>query len=232
MPTQDREHVHAEEQRRTLQQQAQQRAELAQYEDGLARKRSEAEHEKQRQRNAEMVMLQVCVLTGAYCSPLFRVDFFVPICNCMFSFYFPSSSLLLLVNQPQRILHHPSSSHIQEESNKRQLNERRVAEESIQAERRATEKYKAELDKEVQRERALAEAEGRTLERRKNEDIYRRYVVVVCWYVFIVSLLFHTHIVYCTSHLAHPTSPHLHISTSPHLPPPHTQRVAIEIRRK
>lgn len=59
MHTQDREHVHAEEQRRTLQQQAQQRAELSQYEDGLARKRSESEHEKQRQRNAELVMLQV-----------------------------------------------------------------------------------------------------------------------------------------------------------------------------
>lgn len=69
---------------------------------------------------------------------------------------------------------HSPQMHPQEESNKRQLNERRVVEESIQAERRATEKYKAELDKEVQRERALAEAEGRTLERRKNEDIYRR----------------------------------------------------------
>ena len=67
---------------------------------------------------------------------------------------------------------HPPTT--QEESNKRQLAERRVVEESIQAERRATEKYKSELEKEVQRERALAEAEGRTLERRKNEDIYRR----------------------------------------------------------
>ena len=44
----------------------------------------------------------------------------------------------------------------------------------IEAERRATEQYKAELEKAVQRERALAEAEGRAAERRKNEDIYRR----------------------------------------------------------
>ena len=43
----------------------------------------------------------------------------------------------------------------------------------IEAERRATEKYKAGLDKEVQREKALAEAEGRAEERRRNKDIYR-----------------------------------------------------------
>ena len=30
-----------------------------------------------------------------------------------------------------------------------------------------------QLDKEVQREKALAEAEGRTQERRQNKDIYR-----------------------------------------------------------
>lgn len=36
-------------------------------------------------------------------------------------------------------------------------------------------KLQAELEKEVQRERALAEAEGKTRERRANEDIYRRW---------------------------------------------------------
>ena len=46
--------------------------------------------------------------------------------------------------------------------------------EQIEAERRATEQYKASLDKEVQAARALAEAEGRIREGRENEDINRR----------------------------------------------------------
>ena len=46
--------------------------------------------------------------------------------------------------------------------------------EQIEAERRATEQYKAQLDKEVQAARALAEAEGRIKENRANEDINRR----------------------------------------------------------
>ena len=46
--------------------------------------------------------------------------------------------------------------------------------EQIEAERRATEQYKANLDKEVQAARALAEAEGRIKENRANEDINRR----------------------------------------------------------
>ncbi len=46
--------------------------------------------------------------------------------------------------------------------------------EQIEAERRATEQYKASLDKEVQAARALAEAEGRIKENRANEDINRR----------------------------------------------------------
>ena len=49
--------------------------------------------------------------------------------------------------------------------------------EQIEAERRATEQYKANLDKEVQAARALAEAEGRIKENRANEDINRRRVV-------------------------------------------------------
>ena len=46
--------------------------------------------------------------------------------------------------------------------------------EQIEAERRATEQYKASLEKEVQAARALAEAEGRIKESRENEDINRR----------------------------------------------------------
>lgn len=41
-----------------MQQDSQQKAQLAQYQDELARKRAEAEHEKQRARNAELVALQ------------------------------------------------------------------------------------------------------------------------------------------------------------------------------
>jgi len=102
-----------------MQQDAQTKAQLAQYQDELARKRAEAEHEKQRQRNVELVGLQ-------------------------------------------------------EESSRRQEEQKAAVAAQIEAERRATEKYRADLEKTVQRERALAEAEGRTKERRANEDIYRR----------------------------------------------------------
>ena len=112
------EKVRWEEQRKAMQQDAQQKAELARYQDDLARKRAEAEHEKQRQRNVELVSLQ-------------------------------------------------------EESSKRQEQERAAIAAQIEAERRATEKYKSELEKGVQRERALAEAEGRAAERRANADLYR-----------------------------------------------------------
>jgi ATPase family AAA domain-containing protein 3A/B len=61
----------------------------------------------------------------------------------------------------------------QEESSKRSEVEKAQIAQQIEAERRATEKYKAQLEKEVQRERALAEAEGRAEERRRNKDIYR-----------------------------------------------------------
>ena len=62
----------------------------------------------------------------------------------------------------------------QEETSKRQEAERRVVAEQIEAERRATEKYKSDLESKVQRERALAEAEGRIRENRENEDVNRR----------------------------------------------------------
>lgn len=54
----EREKVHFEELRKTQQQSAQQKAQLAQYEDELARKRMQAEHEANRARNAEMVKMQ------------------------------------------------------------------------------------------------------------------------------------------------------------------------------
>lgn len=68
--------------------------------------------------------------------------------------------------------------HLQEESAKAKERERLVIEQQIQAERRAAEQYKAELDKQVQREKALAEAEGRIKEQRENEDVNRRIMML------------------------------------------------------
>ncbi|XP_042501456.1 ATPase family AAA domain-containing protein 3C-like [Macadamia integrifolia] len=48
----------AEEQRNLIQQQAQAKAQMARYEDELARKRMQADHEAQRQHNAELVRMQ------------------------------------------------------------------------------------------------------------------------------------------------------------------------------
>ena len=115
----EHEKVKWDEQRKAMQQDAQTKAQLAQYNDELARKRAEAEHEKQRQRNMEMVKFQ-------------------------------------------------------EESARRQEEQKAAVAAQIEAERRATEKYRADMEKTVQREKALAEAEGRAKEKRANEDIYRR----------------------------------------------------------
>eukprot|EP00850_Spirogloea_muscicola_P010829 SM000065S20178 [mRNA] locus=s65:90175:93564:- [translate_table: standard] len=54
----ERQKVLYEEQRKLVQQQAQTKAQLARYEDELARKRMQAEHEAQRERNAELVKMQ------------------------------------------------------------------------------------------------------------------------------------------------------------------------------
>ena len=59
----EQEKVRWDEQRKTLQMQAQQKAQLKQYDDELARKRLAAEHDKQRERNVELVALQEEVST-------------------------------------------------------------------------------------------------------------------------------------------------------------------------
>lgn len=117
------ERVRWEEQRKAQQQDAYNKQEVAKYQDQLARQRLEAEHQKHRERNLELVRLQ-------------------------------------------------------EETLKRQEAERRAVAEQIEAERRATEKYKADLEGKVQRERALAEAEGRIRENRENEDVNRRTLLL------------------------------------------------------
>lgn len=63
---------------------------------------------------------------------------------------------------------------MQEEATARQEAERLRIEQQIQAERRAAEQYAADLQKQIQREKALSEAEGRIKENRENEDVNRR----------------------------------------------------------
>ena len=55
MLLQEREKVHWEEQRKAMQADMHNKAELARFEDDLARKRAETEHEKQRGRQVELV---------------------------------------------------------------------------------------------------------------------------------------------------------------------------------
>ena len=55
---QEQEKVRWQEQRKSMQEDAKMKAELAQYQDQLARKRSGDEHEKNRERNAELVRMQ------------------------------------------------------------------------------------------------------------------------------------------------------------------------------
>eukprot|EP00898_Chlorokybus_atmophyticus_P000672 jgi/Chlat1/1605/Chrsp125S01866 len=66
---------------------------------------------------------------------------------------------------------------MQEESLNRQEAVRRATEERIQYERRQTDAQRAELERENIRARALAEAEGRALEARQNEDLNRRQLL-------------------------------------------------------
>ena len=55
---QETEKARWDEQRKTMQQDTQAKAQLAQYEDELARKRNDAEHQKNRERNQELVIMQ------------------------------------------------------------------------------------------------------------------------------------------------------------------------------
>lgn len=175
-----------------MQQDSQQKAQLAQYQDELARKRMETEHEKQRQRNAELVSMQVraaswgprngvqrtttSALLLALAEPWLDVpSWLVCCCGCVQSFggLPPLAPAHLHTSRVAAARSLSPISLLQEESGKRTEMEKAAIAQQIEAERRATEKYKASLEKEVQRERALAEAEGRAEERRRNKDIYR-----------------------------------------------------------
>jgi len=66
---------------------------------------------------------------------------------------------------------------MQEQAAERAEALRRDTERKIQAEKRATEEFKAKLEQENMRAKAIAEAEGRTLENRQNEDVIRRQML-------------------------------------------------------
>ena len=66
---------------------------------------------------------------------------------------------------------------MQEQAAERAEALRRDTERKIQMEKRATEEFKAKLEQENMRAKAIAEAEGRTLENRQNEDVIRRQML-------------------------------------------------------
>lgn len=66
---------------------------------------------------------------------------------------------------------------MQEEAAVRQEQIRRKIEEQIQAQRRQTEKERAEIERETIRVKAIAEAEGRAHEAKLAEDVNRRLLV-------------------------------------------------------
>ena len=125
-----------------------------QYNDELARKRMASEQEELRRRNAELVTMQVGGTAAQPAIPARCTSAPRPRCSTLTAG--PRAS-------PPRL--HPP----QEESSRRQEEEKARIAAQMEAERRATERYKAELEKSVQREKAIAEAEGRAMERRKNE---------------------------------------------------------------
>ncbi|GLJ12266.1 hypothetical protein SUGI_0187750 [Cryptomeria japonica] len=66
---------------------------------------------------------------------------------------------------------------MQEESSMRQEQARRATEEQIQAQRRQTEKARADIDRETIRVKAMAEAEGRAHEAKLAEDVNKRMLL-------------------------------------------------------
>jgi ATPase family AAA domain-containing protein 3A/B len=66
---------------------------------------------------------------------------------------------------------------MQEEAAIRQEQIRRNTEEQIQAQRRQTEKERAEIERETIRVKAMADAEGRAYEAKMAEDVNRRLLI-------------------------------------------------------
>uniref|UniRef100_A0A0D9YWV1 AAA+ ATPase domain-containing protein n=1 Tax=Oryza glumipatula TaxID=40148 RepID=A0A0D9YWV1_9ORYZ len=114
--------VDYDERKKLEQQRAQVKSQMSRYEDELARKRMQADHEAQRVRNQELVKMQ-------------------------------------------------------EESAIRQEQMRRAIEEQIQEERRKTDRAKAIVEKEIEQEKILAEANARIKLKKQTEDVERRLLI-------------------------------------------------------
>ncbi|KAJ9515868.1 hypothetical protein QJQ45_008745 [Haematococcus lacustris] len=151
---QEREQVRYQEERQLEEQRAQVGARMKQYEDELTRKRMMAEHELQRQRNAELVKLQEEASARQEAERL-RIEQQIQASNAKLQ-QTPAPFSFLIVSVALR-----RSIRLVDCSRRK-------------AERRAAEAYAADMQKQIQRERALAEAEGRAKEARENEDINRR----------------------------------------------------------
>jgi ATPase family AAA domain-containing protein 3A/B len=119
---QEKTRVDYDERKKLEQQRAQVKSQMSRYEDELARKRMQADHEAQRVRNQELVKMQ-------------------------------------------------------EESAIRQEQMRRAIEEQIQEERRKTDRAKAIVEKEIEQEKILAEANARIKLKKQTEDVERRLLI-------------------------------------------------------
>jgi hypothetical protein len=154
MHLQERERVRWEEQRKAMQQEAQTKAELARYNDELARKRGEAEHEKQRVRNRELVSMQVCdgcpcrgrgLCAGAVCiGPPCTMGGYAGGVRARKPREFLSATLPSHLTRSHLIAttFFPTDTSLQEESTQRQEEQKQQIAAQIEAERRATERYK------------------------------------------------------------------------------------------
>ena len=165
---QEVERVRWEEQRKAMQQDAQTKAEMSRYEDQLARARAADEHEKYRQRNAELVQLQEesaarqegqkRVIAQQIEAERRATD------QHRVCILFRSGLLTLIC--PFRHIY----------GKRWQWLNMKVR--GCPAQQSHICLRQADLEKQVQREKALAEAEGRIKENRENEDVNRRQMLV------------------------------------------------------
>lgn len=139
-----------EEQKKLAQHQAQTKAQMARYEDELARKR-----------------MQACHSTHTFLNKI----------EDLYSFLRVMLYILLQAENEAQRTRNQELVRMQEESAIRREGARRATEEEIQAQRRQTEREKAEIERETIRVKAMAEAEGRARESKLSEDVNRRMLV-------------------------------------------------------
>uniref|UniRef100_M4E487 AAA+ ATPase domain-containing protein n=1 Tax=Brassica campestris TaxID=3711 RepID=M4E487_BRACM len=146
----ERQRVIHEEQKKLAQHQAQTKAQMARYEDELARKR-----------------MQACHSTHTFLNKI----------EDLYSFLRVMLYILLQAENEAQRTRNQELVRMQEESAIRREGARRATEEEIQAQRRQTEREKAEIERETIRVKAMAEAEGRARESKLSEDVNRRMLV-------------------------------------------------------